>query len=66
MVQGMAASGWGDAGTRLPGWLRQAGFRAVDEGERAFWWRDDDLASQAHYAADVLESALDALSELPG
>ena len=58
MVQGMAASGWSDAGTRLPGWLREAGFRAVDEGERPFWWRDDELSGQARYAADVIESAL--------
>ena len=27
MVGAMAASGWSDAGTRLPGWLREAGFR---------------------------------------
>jgi SAM-dependent methyltransferase len=66
MVQGMAASGWGDAGTRLPGWLREAGFRDVDEGERVFWWRDDELASQSEYAADVIESALGALAQLPG
>jgi SAM-dependent methyltransferase len=66
MVEGMAASGWSDAGTRLPGWLRDAGFRAVDEGERPFWWRHDELSSQAHYAADVIESALPALSQLPG
>ncbi|HET7807635.1 MAG TPA: methyltransferase domain-containing protein [Gaiellaceae bacterium] len=66
MVAGMAASGWSDAGTRLPGWLREAGFRDVVEGERPFWWRDDDLAVQARYAAAVLESALDALVELPG
>jgi ubiquinone/menaquinone biosynthesis C-methylase UbiE len=66
MVQGMAASGWSDAGTRLPGWLREAGFRAVDEGERPLWWRGDDLSSQAFYAADVIESALPALSQLPG
>jgi SAM-dependent methyltransferase len=66
MVAGMAASGWSDAGTRLPGWLREAGFRDVVEGERPYWWRDDDLAVQARYAADVLESALDALVELPG
>jgi ubiquinone/menaquinone biosynthesis C-methylase UbiE len=66
MVQGMAASGWSDAGTRLPGWLREAGFREVDEGERPFWWQDEDLANQANYAADVVESALDALAELPG
>ena len=66
MVRGMAASGWSDAGTRLPGWLREAGFREVDEGERTFWWRDADLASQSRYAADVIESALDALMQLPG
>jgi len=66
MVRGMDASGWSDAGTRLPGWLREAGFDDVVEGERPFWWRDDDLAGQASYAADVLESALGALAELPG
>jgi SAM-dependent methyltransferase len=65
MVAGMAASGWSDAGTRLPGWLREAGFRDVVAGERPFWWQDDDLAVQARYAADVLESALDALARLP-
>jgi ubiquinone/menaquinone biosynthesis C-methylase UbiE len=58
MVEGMAASGWSDAGTRLPDWLREAGFREVDEGERSFWWQDDDLYGQANYAADVMESAL--------
>jgi 2-polyprenyl-3-methyl-5-hydroxy-6-metoxy-1,4-benzoquinol methylase len=65
MVQGMAAAGWSDAGTRLPGWLREAGFSLVDEGERPYWWRDDDLAGQARYAADVIESALDSLAQLP-
>ena len=62
MAQGMAASGWNDAGTRLPGWLREAGFREVDEGERPFWWQSDEVAREAPYAADVAESALDALS----
>jgi ubiquinone/menaquinone biosynthesis C-methylase UbiE len=66
MIRGMAASGWSDAGTRLPGWLREAGFREVEEGERPFWWQDEDLAGQASYAADVMESALDALVQLPG
>jgi SAM-dependent methyltransferase len=66
MVQGMAASGWSDAGTRLPGWLREVGFRQVEEGERTYWWQDEDLAGQARYAADVMESALDALAQLPG
>jgi ubiquinone/menaquinone biosynthesis C-methylase UbiE len=65
MAQGMAASGWSDAGTRLPGWLREAGFREVDEGERPFRWQADELTRQATYAADVIESALDALARLP-
>jgi hypothetical protein len=62
----MAAAGWSDAGTRLPGWLREAGFREVDEGERPFWWQNNDLPGQASYAADVIESAGDALARLPG
>ena len=66
MVQGMAAAGWSDAGRRLPGWLREAGFHDIDAGERPFWWQGDDLASQASYAADVMESALPSLAQLPG
>ena len=66
MAAGMAASGWSDAGTRLPGWLRETGFRDVDEGERPFWWTGEDLSKQATYAADVVESALGALARLPG
>jgi SAM-dependent methyltransferase len=66
MVEGMAASGWSDAGTRLPGWLREAGFREVEGGERPVWWQGDELAGQARYAADVMESAFDALAQLPG
>ena len=58
VVEAMAASGWSDAGTRLPGWLREAGFREIDEGEQTFWWQDEDLSGQASYAADVIESAL--------
>jgi SAM-dependent methyltransferase len=65
MVEGMAAAGWSDAGTRLPGWLSAAGFRDVDPGMRPYWWRDEDLTSQASYAADVLESALPSLAQLP-
>src|SRR5215204_379164 len=64
MVAGMAASGWSDAGTRLPGWLRETGFRDVDDGERPFLWKGEDLGSQARYAADVIESAFDALAQV--
>ena len=66
MVGAMNAAGWSDAGTRLPGWLREAGFEDVDEGERPFWWEGSELASEAAYAADVMESALDALKQVPG
>jgi len=64
MVAGMQASGWSDAGTRLPGWLREAGFDDVVDGERAFWWQGDELRSEASYAANVMESAVPALTEV--
>lgn len=66
MVQGMAAAGWSDAGTRLPEWLKEAEFREVDPGERSFWWQSEDLDGQSSYAADVIESALPSLAQLPG
>ena len=66
MVRGMAAAGWSDAGTQLPGWLEEAGFQEVDPGERPYWWRGEDLAAEAAYAGDVIESALPALAQLPG
>jgi ubiquinone/menaquinone biosynthesis C-methylase UbiE len=64
MVQGMAAAGWSDAGTRLPGWLGEARFGDINPGERSFWWAGDDLAVQANYAADVIESAMPSLVQL--
>jgi ubiquinone/menaquinone biosynthesis C-methylase UbiE len=66
MVQGMAATGRSDAGTHLPRWLSEAGFGEIDPGERRVWWEGAELARQANYAADVMESALAAMVELPG
>jgi ubiquinone/menaquinone biosynthesis C-methylase UbiE len=66
MVQGMAAAGRSDAGTHLPRWLGEAGFDDIDPGERRPWWEGAELAHQAGYAADVMESALGAMVELPG
>jgi ubiquinone/menaquinone biosynthesis C-methylase UbiE len=66
VADAMAAAGWSDAGTRLPDWLREAGFRVLAEGERPFTWRDQDLADQASYAGDVVESALASLMQVPG
>ena len=66
MVSAMGGAGWSDAGTRLPSWLREASFANVVDGERPFWWEGNELASEAPYAADVMESALDALKQVPG
>jgi hypothetical protein len=38
----------------------------VDEGERTVWWQGEDLAAQARYAANVMESTFCALTQLPG
>jgi ubiquinone/menaquinone biosynthesis C-methylase UbiE len=64
MVKGMAAAGRSDAGTHLPRWLAEAGFAEIDPGERRVWWEGAELARQANYAADVIESALAAMLEL--
>jgi ubiquinone/menaquinone biosynthesis C-methylase UbiE len=66
MVAAMSSSGWSDAGTRLPGWLRDAGFVDVDDGERPFWWQGSELAAEASYAADVIESAFEAMVHASG
>jgi ubiquinone/menaquinone biosynthesis C-methylase UbiE len=66
MARGMAAAGWSDAGTRLPSWLEEAGFREIDPGELPFWWQGEELAAEAAYAGNVVESALPALATLPG
>ena len=66
MVQAMAAVGWSDAGTRLPGWLHEADFDHIGEGERPFLFEDEGLAYESRYVAEVVESALPALARLPG
>ena len=46
MVQGMAASGWSDAGTRpRAGWPRRASGTSTRACDRS-WWTDDDLAGR--------------------
>ena len=59
MTEGWARR-WSDAGRGFPAGSGRR-FRDVDAGERPYWWRDEDCARQALYAADVVESALDAL-----
>src|SRR6266700_4977908 len=66
MVRAMAAVGRSDAGTRLPGWLHEADFDQIEAGERPFLFRDEDLADESRYAAEVIDSALPALTRLLG
>jgi len=65
MARTMDATGRSDAGTRLPEWLAQAGFMAVDPGERRLVYSGRDLARQAAYVAAVIESTLPGLTAIP-
>lgn len=56
--QTMDASGRSDAGTRLPGWLEEAGFHDVDPGERRLRYSGDELERQVPYVVEVIESTL--------
>ena len=58
VARAMEAAGRSDAGTRLPGWLAEAGFAEVDPGLRRLSFTGDELARQIAYAADVIESTL--------
>ena len=61
----MDASGRSDTGTRLAGWLAEAGFASVDPGERPLAYSGDGLARQIPYVADVVESTLPSLADMP-
>ena len=62
----MDAGGRSDTGTRLPGWLEQAGFSSVDPGELRLSYAGDALARQVPYVADVVEATLPDLVRMPG
>jgi ubiquinone/menaquinone biosynthesis C-methylase UbiE len=66
MAGAMHETGWSDAGTRLPGWLRDAGFSRVDEGERDMRFQGAELEAQVSYVADVVESAMRGPAAPPG
>jgi ubiquinone/menaquinone biosynthesis C-methylase UbiE len=66
LVASVAASGSSDAGTRLPGWLREAGFARVDEGERRMWFQGAELDAQVGYAAAAMENAILGSGAPPG
>jgi ubiquinone/menaquinone biosynthesis C-methylase UbiE len=54
----MDAGGRSDAGSRVAGWLDEAGFGSVDPGERRLEYSGDGLARQIPYVASVIESTL--------
>ncbi len=65
VADAMDAGGRSDAGARLAGWLKEAGFASVDPGERRLTYSGDDLARQVPYVAGVVESTLPALVRMP-
>ena len=60
----MDAGGRSDTGTRLPGWLEEAGFATVDPGERKLSYAGTGLARQVPYVADVVEATLPDLMQV--
>jgi ubiquinone/menaquinone biosynthesis C-methylase UbiE len=60
IARAMEAGGRSDAGSRLEGWLHEAGFASVDPGERRLRYEGEGLARQAPYVANVIESTLPA------
>jgi ubiquinone/menaquinone biosynthesis C-methylase UbiE len=62
----MEARGRSDTGSRLPGWLADAGFAEVDPGERRLHYTGAGLARQVPYVADVVEATLPDLVQMPG
>jgi ubiquinone/menaquinone biosynthesis C-methylase UbiE len=61
----MDAGGRSDAGSRVAGWLAEAGFASVDPGERRLAYSGEELARQVPYVASVVESTLQALARMP-
>jgi ubiquinone/menaquinone biosynthesis C-methylase UbiE len=66
VAEAMDAGGRSDTGTRLPGWLAEAGFAAVEPGELKLSYAGAALARQVPYVADVVEATLPDLVQMPG
>jgi ubiquinone/menaquinone biosynthesis C-methylase UbiE len=58
VARAMDATGRSDAGALLPGWLAEAGFAAVDPGERRLAYSGEALTRKVPYVAAVIESTL--------
>jgi hypothetical protein len=66
VVRAMEAGARSDAGSRVAGWLAEAGFGSVDPGERRLAYSGAGLARQTPYVASVVESTLPELSRASG
>ena len=66
MAMAMETSGRSDAGSRLPGWLADAGFVDVDPGERPCRYAGAELARQVAYVESVVDATLPELAQLEG
>ena len=64
--QGMDAGGRSDAGAQLGGWLKAAGFGAVDDQALAFDFSGVALPKQVDYLLGFVETAVPAIATLPG
>lgn len=65
-IKGMEDGGRSDAGTHVARWLEEAEFVQVDPGEMVCDFREDELKRQAAYFAEIWQSAVPSLVQLPG
>jgi ubiquinone/menaquinone biosynthesis C-methylase UbiE len=65
VARAMEAGGRSDAGSRVAGWLAEAGFASVEPGERQLHYSGDELVRQVPYVAAVVESTLPQLAQMP-
>ena len=66
MTRAMEQSGRSDAGSRLEGWLNDAGFADIDPGERRCRYSGAELARQVAYVESVVQATLPELKQLRG
>jgi len=64
--RGMERSGRSDAGSRLAGWVRRAGFKRVRDRPLPFKRQGRGLARHVEYVLGFVESAIPDLAVLPG
>jgi ubiquinone/menaquinone biosynthesis C-methylase UbiE len=58
IARAMESGGHSDAGSRLAGWLAEAGFREVDPGERRLRYTGTALTRPVRYVAAVIEGTV--------